>query len=107
LQLAAATAALTAGAGGLSRALAQQRLTQDDLLRFEPLGQVTLLHFTDIHAQLMPVYFREPEVNLGVGEAKGQPPHLTGADFLTRFGIPAKSAAAYAMTAPDFAALAA
>ena len=65
LQLAAATAALTAGAGGLSRALAQQRLTQDDLLRFEPLGQVTLLHFTDIHAQLMPVYFREPEVNLG------------------------------------------
>jgi len=106
LQLAAATAALTAGAGGLSRALAQQRLTQDDLLRFEPLGQVTLLHFTDIHAQLMPVYFREPEVNLGVGEAKGQPPHLTGADFLARFRLKSGSAEAFALTHLEFAALA-
>jgi len=106
LQLAAATAALTAGAGGFSRALAQQRLTQDDLLRFEPLGQVTLLHFTDIHAQLMPVYFREPEVNLGVGEAKGQPPHLTGADFLARFRLKSGSAEAFALTHLEFAALA-
>ena len=46
----------------------------------------------------MPVYFREPSVNLGVGEARGQPPHLTGEDFLKRFGIPEKSAAAYALT---------
>src|SRR5689334_11455146 len=98
LQLAAATAALSAGAGGFSRALAQQRLTQEDLLRFEPLGQVTLLHFTDIHAQLMPVHFREPEVNLGVGAAKGQPPHLTGTMFLEHFGLKAGTPDAFALT---------
>ena len=54
----------------------------------------------------MPVYFREPSVNLGVGEARGQPPHLTGKDFLKRFGIPEKSASAYALTDQDFEALA-
>jgi sulfur-oxidizing protein SoxB len=107
LQVSAATAALAVGAGGVTRALAQQRLTQDDLTRFDALGNITLLHVTDIHGQLMPVHFREPSVNLGVGEAKGLPPHLTGADFLTRFGIAPKSAAAYAMTDQDFAALAA
>ena len=106
LQVGAATAALTVGGGSLSRAFAQQRLTQDDLLKFDALGNVTLLHVADIHGQLMPVYFREPSVNLGVGEARGQPPHLTGGDFLKRFGIPAKSAAAYAMTSEDFASLA-
>jgi sulfur-oxidizing protein SoxB len=107
LQVGAATAALAVGAGGVTRVLAQQRLTQDDLTRFDSLGNVTLLHVTDIHGQLMPVYFREPSVNLGVGAAKGLPPHVTGADFLTKFGIPAKSAAAYAMTDQDFTALAA
>ena len=71
LQIAAATAALVPTAAW-TRAFAQQRLTQDDLLAFEPLGNVTLLHLTDIHAQLMPVYFREPSINLGVGEASGQ-----------------------------------
>jgi sulfur-oxidizing protein SoxB len=106
LQVSAATAALAVGGGSLTRAFAQQRLTQDELLKFEPLGNVTLLHVTDIHGQLMPVYFREPSVNLGVGEARGQPPHLTGGDFLKRFGIPEKSAAAYAMTSEEFAALA-
>ncbi len=106
LQLAAATAALSANGGEFSRALAQQRLTQDDLLRFEPLGQVTLLHFADIHAQLLPVHFREPEINLGVGEAKGLPPHLTGADFLAKFGFKAGGAEAFALTHLEFAALA-
>ena len=106
VQLAAATAALSAGAGGFSRALAQQRLTQDDLLRFEPLGQVTLLHFADIHAQLLPVHFREPEINFGVGEAKGQPPHLTGARLLERFKLAPGSPEAFALTHLDFAALA-
>ncbi|MDO8877397.1 MAG: thiosulfohydrolase SoxB [Pseudolabrys sp.] len=107
LQVSAATAALSIGSGGIMRAFAQQRLTQDDLTRFDALGNVTLLHVTDIHGQLMPVYFREPSVNLGVGEAKGLPPHLTGTDFLTKFGIAPKSAAAYAMTDQDFTALAA
>ena len=106
LQVGVATAALMAGGGGFSRAMAQQRLSEAELLKFDALGNVTLLHVADIHGQLMPVYFREPSINLGVGEARGQPPHLTGKDFLTRFGIPAKSAAAYALTSEDFAALA-
>jgi len=105
LQVGAATAALTAG-GGFRHAIAQQRLTENELLKFDALGNVTLLHVSDIHGQLMPVYFREPSVNLGVGEAKGQPPHLTGKNFLQRFGISHKSAAAYALTDQDFAALA-
>jgi sulfur-oxidizing protein SoxB len=105
LQVSAATAALTAG-GGLTRAFAQQKLTQDDLLKFDALGNVTLLHVADIHGQLMPVYFREPSVNIGVGGARGQVPHVTGGGFLRRFGIPAKSAAAYAMSSEDFASLA-
>jgi sulfur-oxidizing protein SoxB len=104
LQVAAATAALVPAIG--ARAFAQQRLTQAELLAFEPLGNVTLLHITDAHGQLMPVHFREPSINLGVGEAKGLPPHVSGKDFLTRFGIPEKSAAAYALTSEDFSALA-
>ncbi len=104
LQIAAATAAIAPNIS--TRAFAQQRLTQAELLAFEPLGHVTLLHVTDVHGQLMPVHFREPSTNLGVGEAKGLPPHIVGRDFLTRFGIPEKSAAAYALTSEDFAALA-
>ena len=74
LQLGAATVALPgvlAGApSGLNRALARQKVTQEDLLRFEPLGQVTLLHFADIHAQIVPLYFREPSINVGFGAAR-------------------------------------
>ena len=105
LQVGAATAAL-ARRGGFTRAMAQQRLSEAELLKFDALGNVTLLHVADIHGQLMPVYFREPSVNLGVGEAKGSRRISPGADFLKRFGIPAKSAAAYALTDQDFAALA-
>jgi sulfur-oxidizing protein SoxB len=104
LQVAAATAALAPA--GWSRSFAQQRLTQADLLRFEPLGNVTLVHLTDIHAQLMPVLFREPSTNIGVGEARGKVPHITGREFLDLYKIPAGSAGAYALTSEDFAALA-
>ena len=104
IQVAAATAALVPG--GWTRAFAQQRLTQAELLAFEPLGNVTLLHVTDIHGQLRPLYFREPSTNLGVGEAKGLVPHLTGKALLDHYRIPAGSAAAYALAADDFAALA-
>src|SRR6478736_5012421 len=99
LHVGVATAALAAGDSGFMRAVAQQRLNEDALLRFDAVGNVTLLHVADIHGQLMPVYF-------GVGEARGQPPHLTGKDFLKRFGIPQKSASAYALTDQDFTALA-
>ena len=104
IQVAAATAAI-APVGWL-RAFAQQRLTQADLLSFEALGNVTLVHLTDIHAQLMPVLFREPSINLGVGDARGQVPHVTGRDFLDLYKIPAGSAPAYALTSEDFSALA-
>jgi S-sulfosulfanyl-L-cysteine sulfohydrolase len=106
LQVGAAAAALAAGSGDFKRALAQQRLNESELLKFDAVGNVTLLHVADIHGQLVPVYFREPSVNLGVGEARGEPPHLTGKEFLRRFGIPEKSAAAYALTDQEFEALA-
>ena len=107
IQVAAAAAALVGGGGGgLRAAAAQQRLTQKELLAFEPLGNVTLLHVTDIHGQLKPLYFREPSTNLGVGEARGLPPHITGKEFLAHFGIPIGSSAAYALTSEDFEALA-
>ena len=106
LHVGVATAALAAGDSALMRAVAQQHLSESELLRFDALGNVTLLHAADIHGQLLPVYFREPSVNLGVGEARGQPPHLTGRDFLRRFGVPEKSASAYALTDLDFATLA-
>lgn len=106
MQVAAATAILTGTPGKLSRAAARQTITQDDLLKFDAKGQVTLLNFTDCHAQLVPLYFREPSINLGVGAQHGLPPHITGKDFLTKFGLHAGSAEAYAMTSEDFSALA-
>jgi sulfur-oxidizing protein SoxB len=104
LQVVAATAAILPG--GWTRALAQQRLTQDELLRFDPVGNVTLVHLADIHAQLVPLLFREPSVNLGIGEARGLVPHVSGEGFLDLYRITPGSPAAYALTALDFAALA-
>jgi len=71
-----------------------------DLPRF---GNVHLLHFTDCHAQLLPVWFREPSVNVGVGAAAGQAPHLVGAKLLKSFGIKPGSIEAHAFTYLDFA----
>ncbi len=104
--LAAATAVVSGTTLPFSSAMAQQTITQSKLLEFDSLGQVTLLHFTDMHAQLTPVYFREPSVNLGVGEVAGLPPHITGADFLKHYGISVKSPEAYALSSNDFSALA-
>ncbi|HMA73430.1 MAG TPA: thiosulfohydrolase SoxB [Xanthobacteraceae bacterium] len=104
LEIVAAAAAIVPG--GWSRAFAQQQLRQADLLSFEALGNVTLVHIADLHAQLIPVYFREASVNIGVGEARGQVPHLTGAALLNHYGIPSPSPAAYALSPDDFTALA-
>src|ERR1051325_7944166 len=86
LQIAAAAAAVMPG--GWTRALAQQRIAQDELLAFAPLGNVTLVHVADILGQLRPVHFREPAINLGVGEARGQPPHVTGQAFPDLYQVP-------------------
>jgi sulfur-oxidizing protein SoxB len=106
LHTAAAVAAATGLAGRLSRAAAQQAIRQEDLLAFAPKGQLTILHMADTHAQLKPLHFREPSVNLGVGEARGQLPHLTDRDFLARFDIPVGSYQAYMLTSADYEALA-
>ncbi len=104
--LAAATAVVTGSSSvPFSRAMAQQAITQKEILSFDPLGQVTLLHFTDMHAQLTPIYFREPSVNLGVGEVLGLPPHITGRDFLNRYDIGPGTPEAYALASTDFEAL--
>ncbi len=93
------------GFGEWGRLAAQQVITQDDLLGFEAFGNVSLIHITDIHAQLKPIWFREPEVNIGVGSNKGQVPHVTGADFRKLYGIDDGSATHYALTYDDFNAL--
>src|ERR1700685_1265754 len=93
-----------AGATALSPALPRFARAADstgasDLPRF---GNARILHMTDTHAQLKPVYFREPSVNLGIGAMAGQPPHLVGRTFLDRFGLKPDSADAYAFTFLDF-----
>ena len=65
-------------------------------------GFVSLLHFTDCHAQLMPTYFREPSVNLGLGSMQGQLPHLVGEHLLNKTGLRAGSALAHAYSFLDF-----
>ena len=108
LQVGMATSAIygASGFGSFSKLAAQQKLSQDDLLRFDTYGNVSLIHITDIHAQLKPIYFREPEINLGVGSALGQVPHITGANFRKMYGIDDGSPSHYALTHNDFSALA-
>src|SRR3954447_19279493 len=93
-----------ASAAALSGALPRLARSADtvsvyDLERF---GNARILHMTDTHAQLRPVFFREPSVNLGIGAMAGKPPHLVGKAFLDRFGIRPDSADAYAFTSIEF-----
>src|SRR5262245_36311926 len=94
------------GIAGMRRALAQQALRQDDLLRFDSKGQFTILHLADVHAQLKPLYYREPSLNLGVGDARGRLPHLTGAELINALAISDASPEAYMLSSDDFEALA-
>ena len=68
LQMAMATTALygASGFGKWGKLSAQQAMSQEKLLEFDTFGNVSLIHVTDIHAQLKPIYFREPEINIGV-----------------------------------------
>ena len=107
LQVAAATTAIAGSSGKLSsNALARQKITQNDLLKFDTVGQVTLLNFTDCHAQLVPLYFREPSTNIGVGDVFGLAPHLTGKELLKRFNLMSGTPEAYAFSSDDYVNLA-
>jgi sulfur-oxidizing protein SoxB len=108
VQAALATSALygASGFGNWARLAAQQTLSQEDLIGTGGPGNVTLVHITDIHAQTQPIYFREPEFNIGVGIHAGQPPHLVGSEFRARFGIEQGSAMDYALTYDDFTSMA-
>ena len=74
----------------------------DDLYNVPKKGNVHLLHMTDCHAQLLPIYFREPNFNLGVAGMRGNVPHLVGENLLKYAGMKAGSALAHAHTYLDF-----
>lgn len=78
----------------------------DQLYDVPAFGNVSLLHFTDCHAQLLPIYYREPSINLGIGRSEGKVPHLVGVPLLDAYGIKAGSRQAYAFSHLDFCAAA-
>ena len=91
-----------AGAAGMLPASAfAARKQPGDMYEVPKFGDVRLLHFTDCHAQLQPVYFREPNVNLGIGHAFGKAPHVVGRSFLKHFDIKG-DALSHAFTYLDF-----
>ena len=91
-----------ASAAGLPLHSFAQNANFDGLYDVPKSGNVHLLHFTDCHAQLEPIYFREPSVNLGVGVMRGRPPHFVGDEFLRFHGVAPNTAAAHAMTYLNF-----
>ena len=94
-----------ASAAGLIPSFATGK-SSEDIYKLKPFGNARLLHFTDCHAQLEPVYFREPNVNIGIGAASGRPPHLVGTHLLDYAGIKSGTLKAHAFTYLDFAAAA-
>ena len=93
-----------AAAAGLQPACAGSRQrAADSLYQVPAFGHARLLHFTDCHAQLNPIFFREPNVNLGLGPMYGQRPHVVGEALLREAGIAPGSLQAHAFTYLDFA----
>jgi len=95
-------AVAAAGGMSLSSDFAQAAKSAETLYDLPAFGNVSLLHLTDCHAQLLPVHFREPDINLGVGDMAGRVPHLVGEHLLRHFGIPAGTLEAHAFTHLDF-----
>jgi sulfur-oxidizing protein SoxB len=92
-----------AGVAGMAVGRHAEAATAADQLYDVPrFGQVSFLHMTDCHAQLKPIHFREPSINLGIGGMRGQLPHLVGEHLLKAAGVPAGSAQAHALTYLDF-----
>ena len=84
--------ALAAAGGATLRPALSAAQAADELYELAPFGNVSLLHLTDVHAQLLPTYFREPSVNIG----DGKPPHLVGLSFLEKYSFKKQSRSAYA-----------
>ena len=99
--MAAAAAAGSVPAMYSARAFSQQS-APDGFYDAPMQGDARILHITDVHGQLLPVYFREPNVNLGVGEAFGRPPHTVGTQLLEEAGLKQDSPEAYAYTYLNF-----
>jgi sulfur-oxidizing protein SoxB len=97
-----------ASAGGLSLQsnFANAQSTAQKFYDLPKFGNVHFLHFTDCHAQLLPIYFREPNVNLGIGSQEGKTPHLVGEYFLKANGIKPGTRDAHAFTYLDYVAAA-
>ena len=102
LQMLAAASAAGVGLGCSNGASAGRNTQPGNLYEVAPFGNVSLLHFTDCHAQLKPIYFREPSINIGVASAAGKPPHLVGEALLKAFKIAPNSIEAHAFTYLNF-----
>ncbi|CAM5781774.1 thiosulfohydrolase SoxB [Ottowia pentelensis] len=100
MQVLGAASAAGLGLGRFADASAQT--AAEGLYDLPKFGNVSLLHMTDCHAQLRPIYFREPSVNLGVGDMKGRLPHRVGEDLLKAVGVKAGTPTAHALTYLDF-----
>jgi sulfur-oxidizing protein SoxB len=96
-------------AAGMTMPGSDARANQDAEATYDapPHGNVSLLHFTDCHAQLLPIHFREPSVNIGIAGMRGRVPHLVGEALLARAGIAPGTRAAFAFSHLDFERLAA
>ena len=93
-----------AAAGGMTLSHSARAANQaaKDFYDLPKFGNVHFLHMTDCHAQLLPIYFREPGVNIGLASAHNRPPHLVGKYFLDHFSLKPDTAEAYAFTCLDF-----
>src|SRR3989337_877977 len=102
LQMLTAASAAGMGLGCTKGANTGSNTQPGNLYEVAPFGNVSLLHFTDCHAQLKPIYFREPSINIGVASAAGKPPHLVGDALLKSFNIAPGSIEAHAFTYLNF-----
>ena len=97
---------LGAAAGLSLPSLLRGQPPSDDAYHLPRFGNVHLMHMTDVHAQLLPVHYREPSVNIGVHDARNRPPHLVGEALLNHFDIAPGSQAAHALSHLDYVAAA-
>ena len=101
-----ALAIASAGGMSLQSNFVNAQATAQKFYDLPKFGNVHFLHYTDCHAQLLPIYFREPNVNLGIGSQEGKTPHLVGEYFLKANGIAPGTRDAHAFTYLDYVAAA-